>query len=112
MSVERIEAAIEAYQAQHPGTDVVPVPELARAIQDYLDAHPAPDEMAGVFARKEDLPTFAQILDRARAAVSDAMDWLRSDWSDDEIGMGQGKCRAEAVVALSRAKSLIDRAKG
>jgi hypothetical protein len=70
--------------------------------------------------RAEDLPTFDEIaagtlesLDAARSALSDARDWLRSDWKQ---GSGptndQVTAKLRVFELIGETKALIDEAKG
>lgn len=59
---------------------------------------------------KTDLPSFEQIRREARNALSDARDWLISDWSDAEITDKQGEAKHEALRLIAQAKAALDRA--
>jgi hypothetical protein len=67
------------------------------------------------------LPTQAEMfehalaeLDKARNSLSDARDWLNSDWRpvDSPLPPPAGTARAEMQDLIGQAKALIDQAKG
>jgi hypothetical protein len=64
-----------------------------------------------------DLPTWREIADstldalnRGRSGLSDARDWMNSDWRDGYGPVNQEK-RHEAARLIAEAKAAVDRAK-
>jgi hypothetical protein len=51
-----------------------------------------------------------EALDQARNALSEARDWMNSDWPDGQ-GPVDSDGKAEAARLISQAKGLIDQAK-
>lgn len=69
--------------------------------------------------RADNLPTWDEIrtqatdsLEASRSAVTDAANWLRSDWKPDSpVPTTVGDARTEAFELITQIKELTDRAK-
>lgn len=58
------------------------------------------------------LPTFGEMLDHARGHLSEARDWLNSDWATAAgPSAAQADAYHEAMKLIGEAKAAIDRAK-
>jgi hypothetical protein len=70
-----------------------------------MSSLPTPDEMLAAAERE---------LDKAYRALSDAADWLRSDWRPvgSSLTTEQAKKRQRMQAGITKAKSAINQAKG
>lgn len=60
--------------------------------------------------RPEELPTFEDVRRNARNDLSEARDWLISDWQPTELTDAQAAGLAEARRHISLAKAALDEA--
>ncbi|MEV4371697.1 hypothetical protein AB0J71_31825 [Nonomuraea sp. NPDC049637] len=57
------------------------------------------------------IPTYLEMLTKVRAHLSDARDWLNSDWQPTTLTGEQAAARLRALRLIGEAKAAIDQAK-